>query len=308
MNYAFIEFESEDSCIEAYEKMNNVLIDDRRIKVDFSQSVSKLWNKYLLRPRKDTKKERLTQTAKDITMTRNHIIPESTLPNDVQKKIYKNNQHSSTNKEIPPRKLGYHQETRVGLEASASADHYSRHKRDRESSRGSDSIGNGRSDYQERDSSVSVHSQNDHNHGPIDNPHTQPRYRQDDHSRRMSSGGKASPSDQERDYYERAGSARSKLEERWETDKMRRIETERVKDRDKVRDNYRDRDVDKDKVEDRDKVRHNDRDRRVDTDWVKDMDKVRDNDRGRRMDTIVAKEWEDGNRRRDYNDKGGYRN
>ena len=26
-------------------KMNNVLIDDRRIKVDFSQSVAKLWNK-----------------------------------------------------------------------------------------------------------------------------------------------------------------------------------------------------------------------------------------------------------------------
>ena len=25
--------------------MNNVLIDDRRIKVDFSQSVAKLWNK-----------------------------------------------------------------------------------------------------------------------------------------------------------------------------------------------------------------------------------------------------------------------
>ena len=51
LNYAFIEFETEEACIEAYEKMNNVLIDDRRIKVDFSQSVSKLWNKYLLRPR-----------------------------------------------------------------------------------------------------------------------------------------------------------------------------------------------------------------------------------------------------------------
>jgi peptidyl-prolyl cis-trans isomerase-like 4 len=33
LNYAFIEFETEASCIEAYEKMNNVLIDDRRIKV-----------------------------------------------------------------------------------------------------------------------------------------------------------------------------------------------------------------------------------------------------------------------------------
>jgi peptidyl-prolyl cis-trans isomerase-like 4 len=31
---------------EAFLKMNNVLIDDRRIKVDFSQSVSKLWNRF----------------------------------------------------------------------------------------------------------------------------------------------------------------------------------------------------------------------------------------------------------------------
>ena len=52
LNYAFIEFETEDACIEAYEKMNNVLIDDRRIKVDFSQSVSKLWNKYAMKPMK----------------------------------------------------------------------------------------------------------------------------------------------------------------------------------------------------------------------------------------------------------------
>jgi peptidyl-prolyl cis-trans isomerase-like 4 len=57
LNYAFIEFEKEESCIEAYEKMNNVLIDDRRIKVDFSQSVSTLWNRYLLKPRKNPGKK-----------------------------------------------------------------------------------------------------------------------------------------------------------------------------------------------------------------------------------------------------------
>lgn len=51
LNYAFIEFETEAACIEAYNKMNNVLIDDRRIKVDFSQSVSKLWNRYHQQPR-----------------------------------------------------------------------------------------------------------------------------------------------------------------------------------------------------------------------------------------------------------------
>ena len=36
LQYAFIEFEIEDSCIEAYTRMDNVLIDERRIKVDFS--------------------------------------------------------------------------------------------------------------------------------------------------------------------------------------------------------------------------------------------------------------------------------
>ncbi|XP_035218384.1 peptidyl-prolyl cis-trans isomerase sig-7-like [Stegodyphus dumicola] len=42
LQYAFIEFENEEDCENAYFKMDNVLIDDRRIHVDFSQSVSKL--------------------------------------------------------------------------------------------------------------------------------------------------------------------------------------------------------------------------------------------------------------------------
>ncbi|XP_002965848.2 peptidyl-prolyl cis-trans isomerase CYP59 [Selaginella moellendorffii] len=44
--YGFVEFEARESCEAAYFKMDNVLIDDRRIHVDFSQSVSKLWNRY----------------------------------------------------------------------------------------------------------------------------------------------------------------------------------------------------------------------------------------------------------------------
>ncbi|GLJ53270.1 hypothetical protein SUGI_1135250 [Cryptomeria japonica] len=44
--YAFIEFETQEACEAAYFKMDNVLIDDRRIHVDFSQSVSKIWNQY----------------------------------------------------------------------------------------------------------------------------------------------------------------------------------------------------------------------------------------------------------------------
>ncbi|XP_028252382.1 peptidyl-prolyl cis-trans isomerase-like 4 [Parambassis ranga] len=40
--YAFIEFEKQEDCEKAYFKMDNVLIDDRRIHVDFSQSVAKI--------------------------------------------------------------------------------------------------------------------------------------------------------------------------------------------------------------------------------------------------------------------------
>lgn len=42
LQYAFIEYEDKASCEAAYFKMQEVLIDDRRIHVDFSQSVSKL--------------------------------------------------------------------------------------------------------------------------------------------------------------------------------------------------------------------------------------------------------------------------
>ncbi|XP_050298240.1 peptidyl-prolyl cis-trans isomerase sig-7 [Anthonomus grandis grandis] len=42
LQYAFIEFKDQKACEDAYFKMSNVLIDDRRIHVDFSQSVSKV--------------------------------------------------------------------------------------------------------------------------------------------------------------------------------------------------------------------------------------------------------------------------
>ena len=42
LQYAFIEFEKEDECVNAYFKMDNVLVDDRRIHVDFSQSLAKV--------------------------------------------------------------------------------------------------------------------------------------------------------------------------------------------------------------------------------------------------------------------------
>jgi peptidyl-prolyl cis-trans isomerase-like 4 len=42
--YGFVEYSSRAAAEKAYFKLDNCLIDDRRIRVDFSQSVSKLWN------------------------------------------------------------------------------------------------------------------------------------------------------------------------------------------------------------------------------------------------------------------------
>eukprot|EP00928_Gymnodinium_smaydae_P014918 TRINITY_DN15476_c0_g1_i2.p1 TRINITY_DN15476_c0_g1~~TRINITY_DN15476_c0_g1_i2.p1 ORF type:complete len:441 (+),score=118.07 TRINITY_DN15476_c0_g1_i2:194-1516(+) len=46
LQYAFITFEAQRDCEEAYFKMNDCVVDDRRIVVNFSQSVAKLWNKH----------------------------------------------------------------------------------------------------------------------------------------------------------------------------------------------------------------------------------------------------------------------
>lgn len=46
LQYAFIEFDEVEACEKAYFKMQNVLIDERRIHVDFSQSVRAQWSRY----------------------------------------------------------------------------------------------------------------------------------------------------------------------------------------------------------------------------------------------------------------------
>lgn len=57
LQYAFIEFEDKSACEAAYFKMQDVLIDDRRIHIDFSQSVSKLSDAW----RSDTNAKRQKQ-------------------------------------------------------------------------------------------------------------------------------------------------------------------------------------------------------------------------------------------------------
>lgn len=59
LQYAFIEFEDKGACEAAYFKMQGVLIDDRRIHVDFSQSVSRLSDMW----RSDTNQKRRKHTS-----------------------------------------------------------------------------------------------------------------------------------------------------------------------------------------------------------------------------------------------------
>lgn len=46
LQYAFIEFERQEDCENAFFKMDKVVIDDRRIHVDFSQSVAREWQRH----------------------------------------------------------------------------------------------------------------------------------------------------------------------------------------------------------------------------------------------------------------------
>ncbi|VDD82769.1 unnamed protein product [Mesocestoides corti] len=55
LQYAFIEFARKEDCEEAFLKMDNVIIDDRRIHVDFSQSVAKEWFHYRRQSRQDAR-------------------------------------------------------------------------------------------------------------------------------------------------------------------------------------------------------------------------------------------------------------
>ncbi|PFH59378.1 hypothetical protein XA68_12463 [Ophiocordyceps unilateralis] len=60
LQYAFIEYQDKSSCEAAYFKMQGVLIDDRRIHVDFSQSVSRLSDVW----RKDTNDKRKASASR----------------------------------------------------------------------------------------------------------------------------------------------------------------------------------------------------------------------------------------------------
>ncbi|KAL4476628.1 hypothetical protein ABPG72_000787 [Tetrahymena utriculariae] len=78
LQYAFIEFETEKSCQEAYFKMKGALIDERRIHVDFCQSLQKF---------KNNKKPNQNQSNKKL---------ETSFENIEFSKFYRNNNYNTS--------------------------------------------------------------------------------------------------------------------------------------------------------------------------------------------------------------------
>ncbi|CAH8661259.1 Peptidyl-prolyl cis-trans isomerase-like 4, variant 3 [Schistosoma haematobium] len=93
LQYAFIEYEKEADCEDAYFKMDKVVIDDRRIHVDFSQSVAREWQSYgkdklaRVQPSSESKKSRDVRQA---------CLPRS--PERNSRRNYPQHSHSHENK------------------------------------------------------------------------------------------------------------------------------------------------------------------------------------------------------------------
>jgi len=103
--YGFVEFKEVESCEKAYFKMDNVLIDDRRIHVDFCQSVGKMKKNFNKNVDKGTREERSGERVYDMKEDRSKrkeekysMLFEEETP-DVQAKRKKENKSHEVSKE-----------------------------------------------------------------------------------------------------------------------------------------------------------------------------------------------------------------
>lgn len=149
LQYAFIEFEEEEHCENAYFKMDNVLIDDRRIHVDFSQSVSKM--KQPLKGRKAAKEDKLEEEEKPQYRLKNQErqdsrydlvyehddLAEEDLGKKKKKKHKHKREHNSSdsddddNREKRKKKSKKHKHSRSRSRSPVSRQHTSKHRRSR---------------------------------------------------------------------------------------------------------------------------------------------------------------------------------
>jgi len=119
LQYAFVEFTTKERAAEAYFKMNNALVDDRRIKIDFSQSVSKVWDRFNQRNRKAS--------------SSNKAMPRDPFREQQQQQHQRNRletkDRNNTNNDINNRKGNYR--TRTSNNYSGRRDHNHNHRDDR---------------------------------------------------------------------------------------------------------------------------------------------------------------------------------
>lgn len=195
LQYAFIEFEEQKSCENAYFKMDNVLIDDRRIHVDFSQSVSKIkWrgkgnytiygdegkdNKSNYKDRKERRSrspqrrhDRYDNRPKPFNNYRNDRYDNSRRYNDNRSRNYR-----------PEKRRDSRERDRVPERSREKYDNYRRPEKRRNSTERS----RDRSDYRSRDSRRSRDRSNERKRD-----YNSSRKKEDDRSRHKTSSHKSS--------------------------------------------------------------------------------------------------------------------
>ncbi|XP_070495608.1 peptidyl-prolyl cis-trans isomerase sig-7 [Chironomus tepperi] len=203
LQYAFIEFEEQKSCENAYFKMDNVLIDDRRIHVDFSQSVSKIkWRgkgNYTIygEDEKESKsnyndrKERRSRSPQRRYDNRdrydNRPKPYNNYRNNNNR--YDNSRRFNDNRSRnyrPDNRRDYRDQDRVRERSRERYDNYRRPEKRRNSRERS----RDRSDYRSRDSRRSRDRSNERKRDKSD--YSSSRRKEDDRSRHKSSSHKNS--------------------------------------------------------------------------------------------------------------------
>jgi len=150
LQYAFVDFSTKEQCVEAYFKMDNALVDDRRIKVDFSQSVAKLWNRHTQQKRKKKMDNAKGSTSRNFSKSLSSGTKEAGKYRSVEQKRShlaigdrgtRNHQHShQPNREHfnqrhhDERHLDYRNDTRSGnsLHLRGEREGHKEHRRDRD--------------------------------------------------------------------------------------------------------------------------------------------------------------------------------
>ena len=133
LQYAFIEFEKPEDCEKAYFKMDNVLIDDRRIHVDFSQSVSKYkWNRNdKSNGLKYSESNTRNETRRQVRTSRSNSVDSATgLAHYHRHTIDSHKRRRSSNKDFRHKEPDLrHQSRRSKLSLQKSKDSRSTHRR-----------------------------------------------------------------------------------------------------------------------------------------------------------------------------------